>query len=143
MSQFPTGAQGWLTKPTRTPRGAALLFAIEDRRQFDTLLETALVFGARRGLPRTLTTMNIGITNVLKPLIGGQINLIRENNGWKIVAPVDEHWALDSWRATWPKLLRIQDDCLVILENFKSGPSAETYIPISKINAVEMVLSKT
>jgi hypothetical protein len=87
--------------------------------------------------------MSAGITNVLKPLVGEQINLIRDTSGWRIVAPVKEHWALDSWRVTWPKILRIQDDCVVVLENFKAGPSAETYIPISKINAVEIVLSKT
>lgn len=86
--------------------------------------------------------MSAGITNILKPLIGEPINLIRENSGWRIVAPVDTSWALDSWRATWPKIVRIQDDCLVVLENFNSGSSAETYIPISKITAVEMILRK-
>ena len=86
--------------------------------------------------------MSVGITNILRPLVGEQINLIRENSGWRIVAPVESHWALDSWRATWPKILRIQEDCVVILENFKAGPAAETYIPISKINAVELVLPK-
>lgn len=83
--------------------------------------------------------MSIGITNILKTLIGEPINLIRDNGGWRIVAPVDTNWTLDSWRATWPKILRIQDDCLVVLENFNSGFSAETYIPIDKITAVEMV----
>ncbi|MBI4623837.1 MAG: hypothetical protein HY736_11565 [Verrucomicrobia bacterium] len=86
--------------------------------------------------------MSVGITNILKTIIGEPINLIRENAGWRIVAPVEENWALDSWRATWPKILRIQDDCLVVLENFNSGSSAETHIPIGKITAVEMVLPK-
>lgn len=83
--------------------------------------------------------MSVGITNILQTLVGQQINLIRDNSGWRIVAPVEKHWALDSWRAAWPEILRIQDDCVVVLENFKSGPSAETYIPVDKINAVELV----
>lgn len=84
--------------------------------------------------------MSVGITKLLGPLVGKQINLIRDPSGWRIVAPVEEGWTLDSWRASWPKLLRIQDDCLVILENFKAGPSAEIFVPISKINAVEMIM---
>ena len=86
--------------------------------------------------------MSVGITNILKPLIGEPVNLIRDNSGWRIVAPVEANWTLDSWRSAWPKILRIQDDCVVVLENFHSGSAAETYIPISKITAVEMVLRK-
>lgn len=87
--------------------------------------------------------MSIGITNVLKTLVGEPINLIRDGGDWRIVAPVESTWALDSWRATWPKVLRIQDDCLVVLENFNSGSSAETYIPMGKISAVEIIQRKT
>jgi hypothetical protein len=86
--------------------------------------------------------MSLGLTNVLRPLAGEQINLIRDANGWRVVAPVEAHWTLESWRAAWPRLLRIEDDCIVVLENFKAGPSAETYIPIDKIYAVEKVLSQ-
>jgi hypothetical protein len=87
--------------------------------------------------------MSVGITNILRPLVGSQVNLIRDNSGWRIVAPVEAHWVLDSWRETWPKILRIQDDCVVVLDNFKGGSSAEIYIPTCKINAVEMVQRKS